>query len=198
MAVAKQLFEKGDFLFNFDLKSAYHHIEILRDHRKYLGFAWNDGNKRVFYQFNVLLFGLATAPHIFTKLTRVIVSHWRSQGLRVIMYLDDGLGGSRTFEEAEWVSDNVKKSLQELGFLIAHEKSEWKPSQIVTWLGFNWHTDTGVLQATSERIERAILALTFVIYQVNVSKNNLVPVRFLASVVGQIISLPIQSAKWLD
>ena len=39
--VARNLFCKGDFLFKFDLKSAYHHIEILEEHRKYLGFRWN-------------------------------------------------------------------------------------------------------------------------------------------------------------
>ena len=34
------LTEKDIFLFNFDLKSAYHHVEICPDHRQYLCFAW--------------------------------------------------------------------------------------------------------------------------------------------------------------
>ena len=34
------LTEKDYFLFNFDLKSAYHHVEICPDHRQYLCFAW--------------------------------------------------------------------------------------------------------------------------------------------------------------
>ena len=33
VSVAKQIFQKGDFLFAFDLKSAYHHIEIFEDHK---------------------------------------------------------------------------------------------------------------------------------------------------------------------
>ena len=34
------LFEKGDFLFSFDLKSGYHHIDIAEAHFKYLGVSW--------------------------------------------------------------------------------------------------------------------------------------------------------------
>ena len=32
------LFEKRDFLFSFDLKSGYHHVDIATIHQKYLGF----------------------------------------------------------------------------------------------------------------------------------------------------------------
>ena len=34
------LFEKGDYLFSFDLKSGYHHVDIAEAQCKYLGFAW--------------------------------------------------------------------------------------------------------------------------------------------------------------
>ena len=39
-----QLLDKEFFMFKFDLKSAYHHIEIFKEHRTYLAFAWNFGN----------------------------------------------------------------------------------------------------------------------------------------------------------
>ncbi len=35
--VAMLLFERGDYMFSFDLKSGYHHVDI---HWKYLGFSW--------------------------------------------------------------------------------------------------------------------------------------------------------------
>lgn len=38
--MARQLFEKGDFLFSFDIKAAYHHSMIFPEHHKYLGFSW--------------------------------------------------------------------------------------------------------------------------------------------------------------
>ena len=40
LRVAMLLFERGDFLFSFDLKSGYHHVEIAKIHTKYLGFSW--------------------------------------------------------------------------------------------------------------------------------------------------------------
>ena len=37
--VAREMFDVGDFIFSYDLKSAYHHIEIFEEHQQYLGFA---------------------------------------------------------------------------------------------------------------------------------------------------------------
>ena len=78
VTVAKQMFVTGDYLFTFDLKSAYHHIEIFEQHRPYLGFSWDKGGGTHYYQFNVLPFGLATAPFIFTKMMKVFLTLWRS------------------------------------------------------------------------------------------------------------------------
>ena len=47
---ARNLFKPGDYAFRFDLKSAYHHIEVFESHRKYLGFYFN----KKYYVFNVL------------------------------------------------------------------------------------------------------------------------------------------------
>ena len=59
--VAKTMFEVGDHLFSFDLKSAYHHVVICPDFFTFLGFQW-EGK---YYVFHVLPFGLATAGYIF-------------------------------------------------------------------------------------------------------------------------------------
>jgi hypothetical protein len=91
------LFAKGDHLFRYDLKGAYHHIEILEEHRKLLGFSWNFEINKKYFVFNVLPFDLASAGHIFTKGLKEAVKYWRNQGLKIIMYLDDGLGGANDF-----------------------------------------------------------------------------------------------------
>ena len=81
--MAMLLFEKGDYMFSFDLKSGYHHVDIAKEHWKYLGFSWESR----FYVFTVLPFGLSSACYIFTKLVRPLVRYWRERGLRVIVYL---------------------------------------------------------------------------------------------------------------
>ena len=44
ISVAIQIFSKGLYLFKFDLKSGYHHVEIFPEHRKYLAFSWDFGD----------------------------------------------------------------------------------------------------------------------------------------------------------
>ena len=77
------LFQPDDFLFTFDLQDAYYHISIGRTHRPYLGFSWFlDGKRRYrFFHFNVLPFGLSTAPYLFTKMLRPLIQHWRVRWL---------------------------------------------------------------------------------------------------------------------
>ena len=47
-------------LISFDLKSGFHHVNIHKEHQKYLGFAWDMGEGLQDYIFKVLPFGLAT------------------------------------------------------------------------------------------------------------------------------------------
>ena len=76
-----QMFLPGMSVFSFDLKSAYHHIDICEEHRKFLSFKWpsSDGIMK-FYEFKVLPFGLTSAPYVFTKVVRQLVKYWRGRG----------------------------------------------------------------------------------------------------------------------
>ena len=87
LQVAMTMFSKGELMFVFDLKSGYHHVEIVKHHRRFLGFHWDN----VYYTFTVLPFGLSSAPYAFTKLMRPIVRYRCSKGLKAVVYLDDGL-----------------------------------------------------------------------------------------------------------
>ena len=53
----------------------------------------------------------------FSKVTRAVVTYWRSKGYKVVMFLDDGLAGSANFEDAREQSDSIRNSLKDLGFL---------------------------------------------------------------------------------
>ena len=93
-----QLLKKGDYVFSFHLKSAYHNVDIFEEHhRKYLSFCWqfSDGTVRYFH-FNVLPFGLSPAPQVFTKLMRQLIKYWRTKAIRVVIYIDDGIGRAGT------------------------------------------------------------------------------------------------------
>ena len=105
-------FQMGDFLYSYDLKSAYHHLDIVDIHRTFLGLGFDFDELTRYCVFNVLPFGIASAGYIFSKLLREVVKHLRSQGERVIMFLDDGLGGDSGFDKASKTSIRVKTQIK--------------------------------------------------------------------------------------
>lgn len=84
-------FARDAYMFSFDLKSGYHHIEISRDHQTFLGPCWRspNSNSEVFHAFIVVPFGLSSAPHIFTKLLQPLEKHYRIKGNSIVVLLDD-------------------------------------------------------------------------------------------------------------
>ena len=73
LRVGMLMFKPAEWMFSFDLKSGYHHVDIIESHQTFLGFEWGSQ----FYVFTVLPFGLSTAPYVFTKLLRPLVRLWR-------------------------------------------------------------------------------------------------------------------------
>ena len=89
--IAMQFITNNSLCFQFDVVSAYHHVNIFLPHTDFLGFFWRCGNIQ-WYSFLVLPFGLNSACYIFTKITRYLIKKWCGEGKHVLMYLDDGLG----------------------------------------------------------------------------------------------------------
>ena len=96
-----QYVKKGGYIFNFDLRSGYHHLDLFQSHQPYTGFSFlQDQDQDSFllrveldiFFFIVLCFGLTSGPYIFTKLLRPLVRHWRSQGIQIAVFLDEGAG----------------------------------------------------------------------------------------------------------
>jgi len=179
-------FRPGCFLTKFDLKSGYHHIEIFPDHRKYLGFAWKFNNGKIrYFMFNVLPFGLSTAPYIFTKLLRPLVKLWRSRGFHPVVYLDDGLNIEYSLEQAHSASHHIRGDLYAAGFIVAEEKTIWQPVQYIDWLGIRWNSVEGCISIVDKRVEKAKKSINETI------KKSQITARELASVAGSIISMSV-------
>ena len=116
----------------------------------FLGFSWQVDGKTKYFVFNVLPFGKSTAGFIFMKLLKVLLKKWRSKGQKVILFLDHGLGGDVSYDKALLSSRYIRQDLIAFGFLIADEKCQWIPSQIIVWLGYLWNSKSGKLQVTNE------------------------------------------------
>ena len=132
LRLAMLMVGKNDFMISFDLKSEYHHVDIHKEHWKYLGFAWNNGPIVQYYVFCVLPFGLATACYFFTKLMRPLVKYWRGPGLRIIVYLDDGIAAIAGEQAACAASCKVQEDLHQAAFVVNVSKCNWEPRQKCT------------------------------------------------------------------
>ena len=102
-----------------DLKSGYHHVDVAMCHRRYLGFEWGES----FYTFVVLPFGLSSAPYVFTKMMCPLVRLWRSNGLKAIVYLDDGIVALPDELGAITASGWVRGTLAKAGWIRNEAKS---------------------------------------------------------------------------
>ena len=145
------------YMTKFDLKSGYHHIEVVHTQHKLLGFSYDDyeGNVR-YFQFKVLPFGLATAGLIFTKVLKQLIKHWRTKLIKVVVFLDDGLQTDLEYEKAKQNALIIKGGLITAGWIPHRKKSCWEPAQIVEWLGFLFNLIKGIVLCTTEKIERTI------------------------------------------
>ena len=91
--------------------------------------------------------------HCFTKLLRPLVKYWRSQGLRVVVYLDDGIVASGSELKAGKDIIRIQRDLDRAGFVANMAKCKWTPSQQCSWLGFDVDLHQGILSVPQEKID---------------------------------------------
>ena len=63
------------------------------------------------------------------------MNYWGAQSFPVIVYLDDGSACDH-FEKCSKMSRTIVQNLLDAGFVSNYEKSIFKPTQILDWLGF--------------------------------------------------------------
>ena len=172
-------------MFSFDLKSGYHHVEIFERHQTYLGFSWkhSNSNQVKFYVFTVLPFRLSSAPHVFTKIHKPLEKHWRSQGICLAVFLDDGWGIEKDSEVCGVVANAVRADLFKAGFVTNEDKSVWIPCQKLDWLGITWYSARGTIEIVDRRVVKITNTIDSIIASAFVLSD-----RRLASFTGQIIS----------
>ena len=178
--IAVEYFEKDSFCFKFDLSKGYHHINIFPGHQTFLGFSI----KGKYYCFTVLPFGLSSAPFVFSKVLREMVKYWRSNSIKIVMFLDDGWGTNSNRQMCSADACFVRNSLEEAGFVINYDKSIWEPVQKLEWLGLFWDSEQLSLYIPERRINdlRCCLEELF-------SYLPKVTARKLAQCVGKVISM---------
>ena len=168
----------GEWVASIDLSDAYLHIPIHPSSRKYLRFCY----KAQVFQFTSLPFGLATAPQVFTMIVKEVKLMALSRGLRIHQYLDDWLIRSQSQEEAQVNTQAVVELTQSLRWIINQEKSELKPTQVFSFVGYEYHLDSALVKPTQERW----LKLQDLILQLK--SKRVLTARCLMSLIGLLAS----------
>ncbi len=181
--VALPFLNTAEFCFCFDFQSAFHHILMHPDSVRYLGFSWEFNGQCEWFYFLVLCFGLCTAPFVFTKMLKPLIGRWRAEGIKLILYLDDGLGLADSYEEAKKHAGRVRQDLKLAGFCINDKKSVWAPTKKLTFLGFEINLGARSLATPEIKRQETLQLAQAVISQRHASA------RKLAKLAGKIISM---------
>ena len=179
LEVALDLMEQGVFMSSIDLKDAYYSVPIWESHRKYLTFQWENE----YFRFNVLPFGLSSAPRVFTKLLKPIFSKMRENGFCVLGYIDDSLIMGSSESECELATTELKNLFEKLGFSINREKSSLVPSRQITFLGYVLDSERMVVYPTEKKRQKILQLVDELLSK---EKHK---IRFVASALGFIVDL---------
>jgi len=140
------------WLASIDLKDAYFHVPIAQCHHKYLRFHWLGQS----FEFQVLPFGLSSAPRVFTKVLAPVIAHLRRHGVQVYAYLDDILLASDSLQEARQAVRLALDFLTQAGFILNLKKSDLVPSQDLVYIGGRFRTLLGQVFLPEKRLQALV------------------------------------------
>ena len=132
---------KGDYAFKIDLQDAYFHVPIHPSSRKYLRFAFEN---KVYQFWTLLLFGLNTAPLVFTCLGHTVTGYLHRLGISVVPYLEDWLIHHPDRQVLLLHQARLLETLDLVGFVLNEKKSELYLVQDIQFLGIRLRLDLGV------------------------------------------------------
>lgn len=196
-----ELTHEKDLQTKYDLKSAYHHIRMVKHQTKYLGAAFEkeDGQMQ-YFEFLFLAFGVASAVHCITKLFKPINAYFHGKGISHSIYIDDGRALAKTEEEAEENRVFIYQTLKKAGWTIEKRKSDGRneAARSKEYLGFVIDTEDMKVRLNHDKKEQIKKAVEEVI-QFGIKSIH---VKVLAKAVGQMVAtepalgnMPLMAAR---
>jgi hypothetical protein len=127
----QRLVQANDYFVKLDLSKAYHQVSIHPLDRHFLAFMANG----TIYQFNVLPFGLSSAPFILTKALKQIIFNLRQKGIRLLIYLDDIILMAQSATLLSSHLNTTVNTLNTAGWEINFDKCLLTPTQQIDFIG---------------------------------------------------------------
>lgn len=101
-------------------------------------------------------FGLTSAPRFFTKVMKPPLVLLRQKGVRLFSYIDDIFITADTIEDCRLSLEMTEDLLVSLGFCINREKSCFKPSMNMRFLGFVLDTKEMKIYPPEDKVEKTL------------------------------------------
>ena len=177
----RSLFERSHYGGTLDISSAYHHVEMAPSATPFLGFEWAG----TFYCFEVLPFGLSSAPWLFTTVMGHCTRFLRSVGTDLIGYLDDLIFAAGSAHGALTSAQRMIAVLRDFGWLIHPTKcvGTSEPAQLFVALGTLVDLATHTYSVPPATVDRLLSGITKLL-----TGPPSVGVRAVASIKGLITS----------
>ena len=109
----------------------------------------------------------------------------RDGGTVFLIYIDDGISGSRDFIAAKAASYIQRNDLIQSGLKTNEKKSHWDPMQVGQWLGFIINTITMTFHVPQRKIDKLHSLINTML------TSSEIVVKDLARVAGQIASMTL-------
>ena len=169
------LIQPGDFFVSIDLSDAYYCIAMHILSLPFLTFYFLN----TYYQFTCLPQGLSSAPRIFTKVMRVVLTFLRHQNIRISAWIDDFFIAASSFSLCQEHAFKTFRTFEELGFVPNTKKSQLTPSQRICHLGLIWDSLVFAVSVPEDKIAS-------VKRKCSIALSSKVKIRFLMSILGSI------------
>ena len=179
----RDVFDGCRFGGSIDISHAYHHIEMAVESRCYLGIEWNGE----YFAWQVLPFGLSSAPWVWVMVSREPVRVFRQWCIRVLHYMDDFPHGAGVSSESVSNAQRMIAFLRKCGFVLEPERKcigHVVALQAFPALGFVVDLQSQEFKTKPGRLLR-INALARELYS---RRAERVPAKMVAAFVGLVIS----------
>ena len=176
--------KEDDLLSSFDLEAMYHQLHLHESYKTFFGFSLpqRDGSPH-YYVYNVLPFGLNFATYVVNRVMLPLKNLFRDMGIKLAIYVDDGLIIHSCARHAPVVTDFVIKVFQMGGWKINFQKSQLQPCKRLTHLGFIIDTTEFMIFAQHNKIQHVINVIS------NLSPNQPIKNRDLAKLLGEMTAM---------
>ena len=128
--------------------------------------------------------GYGSSPRVFTKLMKPVFAKLREEGFISCIYMDDSCLQGQTEDQCKTNVVRTSKLMDDLGLTINPDKSYFKPTKIITFVGFVLNSENMTVKLTPEKIDTLIHMCNKVL------KATRMSIRDFAVLIGKMVASP--------